>query len=144
MRANDVRDLIRTATSGKVAAFIAESIQGAGGVMHGAKNYYKEVEAIIHEHGGLYIADEVQTGFGRRGENYWGFQNYGVTPDIVTMAKGIGNGVPLGAVTTRMDIARSLTQKLHFNTFGGNPVSLAASLAVIDVIDEEGIQANAK
>ena len=144
MSANDVRDLIRTATSGKVAAFIAESIQGAGGVMHGARNYLPEVYAIIREHGGLCIADEVQTGFGRTGEHYWGFQNYGVTPDIVTMAKGIGNGVPLGAVTTRMDIAKSLTQKLHFNTFGGNPVSLAASLAVLDVIDEEGIQANAK
>ena len=144
MSANDVRDLIRTATSGKVAAFIAESIQGAGGVMHGARNYLPEVYAIIREYGGLCIADEVQTGFGRTGEHYWGFQNYGVTPDIVTMAKGIGNGVPLGAVTTRMDIAKSLTQKLHFNTFGGNPVSLAASLAVLDVIDEEGIQANAK
>jgi alanine-glyoxylate transaminase/(R)-3-amino-2-methylpropionate-pyruvate transaminase len=144
MSANDVRDLIKTATSGKIAAFIAESIQGAGGVMHGAKNYLPEVYAIVREHGGLCIADEVQTGFGRTGENYWGFQNYGVTPDIVTMAKGIGNGVPLGAVTTRMDIAKSLTQKLHFNTFGGNPVSLAASLAVLDVIDEEGIQANAR
>jgi alanine-glyoxylate transaminase/(R)-3-amino-2-methylpropionate-pyruvate transaminase len=144
LSANDVRDLIRTATPGKVAAFIAESIQGAGGVMHGAANYYREVYAIVREHGGLCIADEVQTGFGRTGDNYWGFQNYGVVPDFVTMAKGIGNGVPLGAVTTRMDIAQALSQKLHFNTFGGNPVSMAASLAVLDVIDDEGIQANAK
>ena len=90
------------------------------------------------------IADEVQTGFGRTGENYWGFQNFGVTPDIVTMAKGIGNGVPLAAVTTRMDIARSLTQRIHFNTFGGNPVSMAAGLAVLDVIDEEGLQENCR
>jgi alanine-glyoxylate transaminase/(R)-3-amino-2-methylpropionate-pyruvate transaminase len=144
MSANDIRDLIRTATPGKVAAFIAESIQGAGGVMHGARNYLKEVYAIVREAGGLCIADEVQTGFGRTGEHYWGFQNFDVVPDFVTMAKGIGNGVPLGAVTTRMDIAKSLAQKLHFNTFGGNPVSMAASLAVLDVIDEEGIQANAK
>jgi alanine-glyoxylate transaminase/(R)-3-amino-2-methylpropionate-pyruvate transaminase len=144
MSANDIRDLIRTSTPGKVAAFIAESIQGAGGVMHGARNYLKEVYAIVHEAGGLCIADEVQTGFGRTGEHYWGFQNFDVVPDFVTMAKGIGNGVPLGAVTTRMDIAKSLAQKLHFNTFGGNPVSMAASLAVLDVIDEEGIQANAK
>jgi alanine-glyoxylate transaminase / (R)-3-amino-2-methylpropionate-pyruvate transaminase len=144
MSANDVRDLIRTATPGKVAAFIAESIQGAGGVMHGARNYLKEVYAIVREHGGLCIADEVQTGFGRTGDHYWGFQNFDVVPDFVTMAKGIGNGVPLGAVTTRMDIAQKLAQKLHFNTFGGNPVSMAASLAVLDVIDEEGIQANAK
>jgi alanine-glyoxylate transaminase / (R)-3-amino-2-methylpropionate-pyruvate transaminase len=142
--ANDVRDLIRCSTPGKVAAFIAEPIQGAGGVYHGAKNYLKEVYAIVREAGGLCIADEVQTGFGRTGEHYWGFQSFDVTPDFVTMAKGIGNGVPLGAVTTRMDIAQKLTQKLHFNTFGGNPVSMAASLAVLDVIDEEGIQANAK
>jgi len=113
-------------------------------VMHGARNYLKEVYAIVREAGGLCIADEVQTGFGRTGEHYWGFQNFDVVPDFVTMAKGIGNGVPLGAVTTRMDIAKSLAQKLHFNTFGGNPVSMAASLAVLDVIDEEGIQANAK
>ena len=142
--ANDVREIIRYSTPGKVAAFIAESIQGAGGVYHGAPNYLKEVYAIVREAGGLCIADEVQTGFGRTGEHYWGFENFGVTPDFVTMAKGIGNGVPLGAVTTRMDIAQKLSQKLHFNTFGGNPVSMAASLAVLDVIDDEGIQANAK
>src|SRR3954463_10582566 len=142
--ANDVRDLIRCSTSGKVAAFIAEPIQGAGGVYHGARNYLKEVYGIVREAGGLCIADEVQTGFGRTGDHYWGFQNFDVVPDIVTMAKGIGNGVPLGAVTTRMDIAQKLAQKLHFNTFGGNPVSMAASLAVLDVIDDEGIQANAK
>jgi alanine-glyoxylate transaminase / (R)-3-amino-2-methylpropionate-pyruvate transaminase len=142
--ANDVRDVIRCSTPGKIAAFIAEPIQGAGGVYHGAKNYLKEVYAIVREAGGLCIADEVQTGFGRTGDHYWGFENFDVTPDFVTMAKGIGNGVPLGAVTTRMEIAQKLAQKLHFNTFGGNPVSMAASLAVLDVIDEEHIQANAK
>jgi alanine-glyoxylate transaminase/(R)-3-amino-2-methylpropionate-pyruvate transaminase len=142
--ANDVRDLIRHATSGKVAGFIAEPIQGAGGVTHGARNYLKEVYGIIREHGGLCIADEVQTGFGRTGDHYWGFENFGVVPDIVTMAKGIGNGVPLAAVTTRMDIARSLAQKIHFNTFGGNPVSMAAGLAVLDVIEEEHLQENSK
>ena len=142
--ANDVRDLIRHATSGKVAGFIAEPIQGAGGVTHGARNYLKEVYGIIREHGGLCIADEVQTGFGRTGDHYWGFENFGVVPDIVTMAKGIGNGVPLAAVTTRMDVARSLAQKIHFNTFGGNPVSMAAGLAVLDVIEEEHLQENSK
>ena len=142
--AEDVRDLIRHATSGKVAAFIAEPIQGAGGVTHGAPNYLKEVYAIIREHGGLCIADEVQTGFGRTGDHYWGFQNFGVTPDMVTMAKGIGNGTPLAAVTTRMDVARTLAQKIHFNTFGGNPVSMAAGLAVLDVIDDEGLQENCR
>ena len=99
---------------------------------------------MVREHGGLCIADEVQTGFGRTGSHYWGFQNYGVEPDIVTMAKGFGNGVPLAAVTTRREIAEVLTQRLHFNTFGGNPVSMAAGLAVMEVIEEEGLQENAR
>jgi alanine-glyoxylate transaminase/(R)-3-amino-2-methylpropionate-pyruvate transaminase len=144
LSARDIRDLIRFSTPGKVAAFIAEPLQGVGGATHGAPNYLKEVYAIIREHGGLCIADEVQTGFGRTGDHFWGFQNFGVVPDFVTMAKGIGNGAPLAAVTTRMDIAKTLTQKLHFNTFGGNPVSMAAGIAVLDVIDEEGIQENAR
>jgi alanine-glyoxylate transaminase/(R)-3-amino-2-methylpropionate-pyruvate transaminase len=141
--AADIRELIRYSTPGAIAAFIAEPIQGVGGVTRGASNYFREAYAIAREYGGLCIADEVQTGFGRTGEHYWGFQNYGVTPDIVTMAKGIGNGVPLAAVTTRREIAEVLTRRLHFNTFGGNPVSMAAGLAVLDVIDEEGLQENA-
>lgn len=142
--AADVREMIRFSTSGKVAAFIAEPIQGVGGVTHGAPNYLKEAYAVTREHGGLCIADEVQTGFGRTGKYYWGFQNFGVTPDIVTMAKGIGNGIPLAAVTTRREIAATLAQRTHFNTFGGNPVSVAAGLAVLDVIEEEGLQENAR
>jgi alanine-glyoxylate transaminase/(R)-3-amino-2-methylpropionate-pyruvate transaminase len=144
LAANEIRETIRYSTSGKIAAFIAEPIQGVGGATSGATNYFQEAYKITRENGGLCIADEVQTGFGRTGANYWGFQNFGVTPDIVTMAKGIGNGVPLGAVTTRMDIARSLTQRIHFNTFGGNPVSMAAGLAVLDVIDEDGLQENSR
>jgi alanine-glyoxylate transaminase/(R)-3-amino-2-methylpropionate-pyruvate transaminase len=140
----DIRDIIRYSTPGRVAAFIAESIQGVGGATHGAPNYLKEVYAVIREHGGLCIADEVQTGFGRTGEHYWGFQHYDVVPDFVTMAKGIGNGVPLAAVTTRMEIAKVLAQRLHFNTFGGNPVAMAAGLAVLDVIDEDGLQENSR
>jgi alanine-glyoxylate transaminase / (R)-3-amino-2-methylpropionate-pyruvate transaminase len=142
--AADLRQLIRYSTSGNVAAFIAEPIQGVGGVTRGAPNYFREAYAIVREYGGVCISDEVQTGFGRTGEHYWGFQNYGVTPDIVTMAKGIGNGVPLAAVTTRREIAEALTSRIHFNTFGGNPVSMAAGLAVMDVIDEEGLQENAR
>jgi alanine-glyoxylate transaminase/(R)-3-amino-2-methylpropionate-pyruvate transaminase len=142
--AGDIRDLIRFSTPGKVAAFIAEPIQGVGGVTTGAPNYLKEAYAVTREHGGLCIADEVQTGFGRTGAHYWGFENFGVTPDIVTMAKGIGNGIPLAAVTTRREIAATLGQKIHFNTFGGNPVSMAAGLAVLDVIEEEGLQENAR
>jgi alanine-glyoxylate transaminase / (R)-3-amino-2-methylpropionate-pyruvate transaminase len=142
--AADIRELIRYSTPGVIAGFIAEPIQGVGGVTRGAPNYFREAYAIAREHGGLCIADEVQTGFGRTGDHYWGFQNYGVTPDIVTMAKGIGNGVPLAAVTTRREIAEALTRRTHFNTFGGNPVSMAAGLAVLDVIDEEGLQENAR
>src|ERR671921_1359798 len=142
--AEDIRDLVRYSTPGKIAAFVAEPIQGVGGVTHGAPNYLREAYAVAREHGGLCIADEVQTGFGRTGEQYWGFQNSGVVPDIVTMAKGIGNGWPLAAVTTRREIAEALTQRIHFNTFGGNPVSMAAGLAVLEVIDEDGLQENAR
>jgi alanine-glyoxylate transaminase/(R)-3-amino-2-methylpropionate-pyruvate transaminase len=115
-----------------------------GGVTCGAPNYLGEAYAIAREYGGLCIADEVQTGFGRTGHTFWGFQHYGVVPDIVTMAKGIGNGAPLAAVTTRREIAEKLTQRIHFNTFGGNPVSMAAGLAVLEAIEEDGLQANAR
>jgi alanine-glyoxylate transaminase/(R)-3-amino-2-methylpropionate-pyruvate transaminase len=141
--ANDIRELIRYSTPGRIAAFIAEPIGGVGGVTCGAPNYLGEAYAIAREHGGLCIADEVQTGFGRTGTHFWGFQNWNVVPDIVTMAKSIGNGLPLAAVTTRMEIAQAMTQRLHLNTFGGNPISCAAGLAVLEVIEEEQLQANA-
>jgi alanine-glyoxylate transaminase / (R)-3-amino-2-methylpropionate-pyruvate transaminase len=142
--AEDVRGLIRYSTPGKVAAFIAEPMQGVGGVTHGRGDYLQRVYEITRAHGGLCIADEVQTGFGRTGDHYWGFQNFGVTPDIVTMAKGIGNGAPLAAVTTRREIAETLAQRIHFNTYGGNPVSMAAGLGVLEAIEEDGLQENAR
>ena len=142
--AADIRDLIRYSTPGKVAAFIAEPIQGVGGTTYGAPNYLKEAYAVVREHGGLCIADEVQTGFGRTGDHYWGFQNWDVVPDFVTMAKGLGNGAPIGAVTTRMDIAKSLAQRINFNTYANNPVSMAAGLAVLDIIEEDGLQENCR
>jgi alanine-glyoxylate transaminase/(R)-3-amino-2-methylpropionate-pyruvate transaminase len=86
----------------------------------------------------------VQTGFGRTGEHFWGFENWGVVPDMVTMAKGIGNGIPLGAMTTRPEIAKMMKNRIHFNTYGGNPISMAQGLATLEVIDNEGIQRNAK
>jgi alanine-glyoxylate transaminase/(R)-3-amino-2-methylpropionate-pyruvate transaminase len=85
----------------------------------------------------------VQTGFGRTGTNFWGFQNHGVVPDIVTMAKGIGNGAPLAAVVTRPEIAQALTKRIHFNTYGGNPIGAAIGSAVLDVIKKDNIQQNA-
>jgi alanine-glyoxylate transaminase / (R)-3-amino-2-methylpropionate-pyruvate transaminase len=140
--AEDVADLVRHVTPGSVAAFIAESIQGVGGTVEFPDGYLQRVYETVRGAGGLCIADEVQTGFGRTGSNYWGFQNHGVTPDIVTMAKGIGNGAPLAAVATRADIASSLGQKIHFNTYGGNPVSCAIGREVLRVIDDEQTQRN--
>jgi alanine-glyoxylate transaminase / (R)-3-amino-2-methylpropionate-pyruvate transaminase len=140
----EMRDLIRYSTPGKIAAYIAEPIQGVGGATHGAPNYLGEAYQAARAAGGLCIADEVQTGFGRTGAHYWGFENWGVTPDIVTMAKGLGNGTAIAAVTTRAEIAKALTQRLHLNTFGGNPVAAVAAEAVLDVIDQEGLQENAR
>ncbi|XP_065340976.1 alanine--glyoxylate aminotransferase 2, mitochondrial [Cloeon dipterum] len=127
---------------GKVAGFFAESIQGVGGTVQFPKGYVKKAFEIVRANGGLCISDEVQTGFGRTGETFWGFESHGVVPDIVTMAKGIGNGFPLAAVVTTPTIAESLGQALHFNTYGGNPIACATGLAVLRVIDEEKTQAN--
>ena len=139
----DMEQVILSSTCGRIAAFLAEPIQGVGGVTHGAPNYLREAYDLVRRHGGLCIADEVQTGFGRTGK-YWGFEHSDVEPDIVCMAKAFGNGIPLGAVTTRREIAEKLAQKLHFNTFGGNPLSMAAGSAVLDVIDQENLVENAR
>jgi alanine-glyoxylate transaminase/(R)-3-amino-2-methylpropionate-pyruvate transaminase len=141
--ARDVEDLIRHETPGAVAAFIAEPIQGVGGAVTPPPEYFAIVYDIVRKYGGLCIADEVQTGFGRTGTRFWGFENWGVTPDVVTLAKGIGNGIPLGACVTRPEIAQMMKNRLHFNTFGGNPVSMTQGLATLEVIDSEGIQQNA-
>jgi alanine-glyoxylate transaminase/(R)-3-amino-2-methylpropionate-pyruvate transaminase len=140
--AEDVEDIIKHATPGAVAGYIAESIQGVGGAVVYPPDYLKHVYQTVRNAGGLCIADEVQTGFGRTGKNYWGYETQDVVPDIVTLAKGIGNGVPLAAVITRAEIAEVLTKRTHFNTFGGNPVSCAVGKAVLEVIDEEKLQEN--
>ncbi|XP_010543167.1 PREDICTED: alanine--glyoxylate aminotransferase 2 homolog 3, mitochondrial [Tarenaya hassleriana] len=141
--AKDVHDLIQFGTSGHVAAFIAESIQGVGGIVELAGGYLAEVYDIVRKAGGLCIADEVQAGFARTGSHFWGFQSHGVVPDIVTMAKGIGNGIPLGAVVTTPEIAQVLSRRCYFNTFGGNPLCTAAGHAVLRVIDKHKLQHNA-
>ncbi|KAF2293103.1 hypothetical protein GH714_036741 [Hevea brasiliensis] len=135
--AKDVQDHIEYGTSGKVAGFISETIQGVGGAVELAPGYLKMVYDIVRKAGGVCIADEVQTGFGRTGSHYWGFETQGVIPDIVTMAKGIGNGLPLGAVVTTPEIANVMAQKIQFNTFGGNPVCSAGGLAVLRTIEKE-------
>ena len=140
--ADDVKSLIDYATPGKVAAFIAESIQGVGGFVEFPQGYLKHTYEHIRAAGGVCIADEVQTGFGRTGTHFWGFETQGVIPDIVTMAKGIGNGCPLAAVVTTAKMAQSLVGKVHFNTFGGNPVVTAMGKAVLEVIEQEKLQEN--
>jgi alanine-glyoxylate transaminase / (R)-3-amino-2-methylpropionate-pyruvate transaminase len=140
--ADDVKNLIDYATPGKVAGFVAESIQGVGGFVVFPDGYLKHVYEHVRGAGGVCIADEVQTGFGRTGTHFWGFETQGVVPDIVTMAKGIGNGAPLAAVVTTPKIAAVMAQKVHFNTFGGNPVVSAMGKAVLEVIERENLQAN--
>ncbi len=141
--ADDVKSLIDYATPGKIAGFIAESIQGVGGFVVYPEGYLQHVYTHVRAAGGVCIADEVQTGFGRTGSHFWGFETQGVIPDIVTMAKGIGNGAPLAAVVTTPQIAAVLAQKTHFNTFGGNPVVSAIGKAVLEVIERENLQQNA-
>jgi alanine-glyoxylate transaminase / (R)-3-amino-2-methylpropionate-pyruvate transaminase len=141
--ARDLEDLIRYETTGEVACFIAEPIQGVGGVVTPPKEYFQIAYEIVRRHGGLCVADEVQTAFGRTGQHYWGFENWGVTPDLVTMAKGLGNGAPIGACTTRPEVASTMKNRVHFNTFGGNPISMTQGLATLEVIDNENLQANA-
>jgi alanine-glyoxylate transaminase/(R)-3-amino-2-methylpropionate-pyruvate transaminase len=140
--ADDVKQVIDYTTPGKVAGFIAESIQGVGGFVVFPDGYLQHAYAHVRAAGGVCIADEVQTGFGRTGTHYWGFETQGVIPDIVTMAKGIGNGAPLAAVVTTPKIAATMAQKIHFNTFGGNPVVSAIGKAVLEVIDREKLQEN--
>ncbi len=141
--ADDVKQVIDFCTPGKIAAFIAESLQGVGGFVEFPQGYLKQTYEYVRAAGGVCIADEVQTGFGRTGTHFWGFETQGVIPDIVTMAKGIGNGCPLAAVVTTPKIAQSLTGKVHFNTFGGNPVVSAMGKAVLEVIEKENLQAHA-
>ncbi len=141
--ARSIEEIIRYETSGEVACFIAEAIQGVGGVVIPPPEYFQIVYEIVRRYGGLCIADEVQVGLGRTGKHFWGFENWGVVPDMVTTAKGIGNGAPLAACITRAEIAGQMTRRLHFNTFGGNPVSVTQGLAVLEILEREHLQANA-
>ncbi len=142
--ARGLEEVIRNEAGGEIACFIAEPIQGVGGVIVPPPEYFQVAYEIVRRYGGLCISDEVQAGSGRTGDHYWGFERFGVVPDMVTTAKGIANGAPLSAVVTRPAIAEKMTQRLHFNTFGGNPVSIAQGLAVLDVIEREKLRENAR
>ncbi|MCH8010826.1 MAG: aspartate aminotransferase family protein [Candidatus Marinimicrobia bacterium] len=140
--AEDVEELIQTTTTGKIAGILVEPIQGVGGFITPPVEYFKIVAEIVRKYGGIFISDEVQTGFGRTGK-MWGIEQYDVEPDIMTMAKGIANGFPIGAVVTTTPIADSLT-KNTISTFGGNPVSCVAASATIDVIQKNNLTQNAE
>jgi len=139
--ARDVEELIRTTTSGRIAAFIAEPIQGVGGFITPPKEYFEIVAGIIRGHGGIFISDEVQTGWGRTGEKWFGIEHYGVVPDIITSAKGLANGFPIGLTVAKPAVADSL-KGTTISTFGGNPVAATAALAVIDFIEQQDLRAN--
>ena len=132
------------ARGGTLAAFFAEGIMGCGGQMPLPDEYLKRTYAMVRNAGGICVADEVQTGFGRVGNHFWSFELSGVVPDIVTMGKPIANGHPLGAVVTTPEIAAAFNNGMeYFNTFGGNPVSCAIGTEVLRIIADEGLQQNA-
>ncbi|XP_029943719.1 ethanolamine-phosphate phospho-lyase [Salarias fasciatus] len=147
--ADEVKNIIEKVDKkgGKIAAFIAESLQSCGGQVIPPVGYFQQVAKHVREAGGVFIADEVQVGFGRVGSHFWAFQLQGddFVPDIVTMGKPIGNGHPMSCVVTTTEVAEAFmsTGMEYFNTFGGNPVSCAIGLAVLDVIVKDDLQGNA-
>jgi 4-aminobutyrate aminotransferase len=139
---DDLREVLATVTAGDVAALIAEPIQGVGGFVAAPDGVLGAYQKVLAEHGILLIADEVQTGWGRTGEHFWGYQAHGVTPDLITFAKGIGNGYALGGVVGRAAVMNAVPA-ISFSTFGGNPLSAAAGNAVLDYVLDHNLQANA-
>ncbi|MCY4526458.1 MAG: aspartate aminotransferase family protein [Anaerolineaceae bacterium] len=139
---DDLEELIATCTNGRIAAFIAEPIQGVGGYIVPPQDYFGRVAPIIRAAGGVFISDEVQTGWGRTGDHWWGIEHWGVEPDIMTFAKGMANGTPIGCTTARAEIADALPG-MTFSTFGGNPVTMATALATIEYMERNQVQTNA-
>ena len=141
---DEIDRTIKSTTEGQIAGMIVESVQGYGGIIAMPKSYMSGAADRVRAAGGLYIADEVQAGFGRTGDNMWGFEADDVIPDIIVMAKGMGNGFPIGAVVTHKKIAAPMAEKFMFHTYGANPTSCAAARAVLDVLQQDKIQQNAK
>jgi 4-aminobutyrate aminotransferase-like enzyme len=140
--AQDVEEVIRTTTSGRIAGFIAEPIQGVGGFITPPKEYFPIVHDIVKKYGGVFISDEVQTGWGRTGGKWFGIEQWGVQPDIITSAKGLANGAPIGLTVARPEIADSV-KGATISTFGGNPISTTAAKAVLDFIEDHKLSINA-
>ncbi|SLN19001.1 5-aminovalerate aminotransferase DavT [Roseovarius albus] len=141
---DEIERTIASATTGQIAGMLIESVQGYGGIIEMPKGYMSGAAERVRAAGGLYIADEVQSGFGRTGDHMWGFEADGVIPDIVVMAKGIGNGFPLGAVVARKEVAAPMAEKFMFHTYGANPTSCAAGRAVLQVIRDDKVRENAQ
>ncbi|MFT7487257.1 MAG: alanine-glyoxylate transaminase/(R)-3-amino-2-methylpropionate-pyruvate transaminase [Candidatus Paceibacteria bacterium] len=141
--ATDLEELIQTTTTGKIAGFIAEPIQGVGGFITPPKEYFEIAVDIVRKAGGVFICDEVQTGFGRTGGKLFGIEHWGVEPDIMTMAKGVANGMPLGVTIATPEIADAFTA-LQISTFGGNPISAAAANATLGVIEGDNLVDNSQ
>jgi alanine-glyoxylate transaminase/(R)-3-amino-2-methylpropionate-pyruvate transaminase len=141
---NDLDGSIHFASCGKLAGMFIEPVQGYGGIVPIPGDYLRGAQQRVQAAGGLLILDEVQSGVGRTGDSFWAFQHHDIIPDIVVMAKGIGNGFPLGAVVTRREIAESMADKFYFHTYGANPVSCAAGRAVLHVIQQHDLQQNAQ
>ena len=142
--AQDIKNLVETSTPGEVAALIVEPILGVGGFIDPPLEYHKRACDIIRSFGGKYISDEVQTGVGRLGQHFFAIEDSGVVPDLITAAKGLGNGAPIGAVIAKSDVADSLKGKLHFNTFGGDPYQTMQAAETIDIIHDENLIENAR
>ncbi|MBI4060534.1 MAG: aminotransferase class III-fold pyridoxal phosphate-dependent enzyme [Elusimicrobia bacterium] len=134
---------LKSSTQGKIAGFYAETIMGVGGLITPGRSYFTQAAEMVRKHGGLFICDEVQAGVGRTGEHYFGIKHWGAMPDILVMAKGLGNGYPIGAIITTRRIAEAMKGLLHYNTFGGGPMAMAAAGAVMDVVESENLAANA-
>ena len=141
--AEDIEELIQTTTSGNIAAFMAEPILGVGGFIVPPPGYFEMAAEIARKHGGLFIADEVQTGWGRTGGKWFGIEHWDVKPDIMTSAKGMANGAPIGWTIATPEVADAFPG-VTFSTFGGNPVSTAAALAVIHEIEDRNLREHVK
>ncbi len=140
--ADDLRQVIETMTGGDIACLLAEPIQGVGGFVTPPDGMFAAMKAVLEEYGGLFIADEVQTGWGRTGENFWGFQAHGIVPDMITFAKGLGNGLAIGGLVGRPEIVDCLNAN-SLSTFGGNPLATAGAKATLDYVLEHDLQGNA-
>jgi 4-aminobutyrate aminotransferase-like enzyme len=138
----DLEDTIATTTNGKIAAFMAEPIQGVGGFITPPKDYFRRIHEVVKAAGGLFISDEVQTGWGRTGGKWFGIEQWGVNPDIMTFAKGMGNGTPIGCTVSTPEVADAV-QGSTFSTFGGNPVTMATALATIEYMESHNVKENA-